>query len=99
MGGSVQLRRRAGLRRKTERKLLGRWAVLARKIRRSYWGGGLGWSESRSEVTGDVGVTGEKAEEGGRWDSGESTGGVTGEVGWAGLKTEAELLGRWAGLG
>lgn len=39
---------------------------------RSYWGGGLGWTENR---------------------------GVTGDVGWAGLKTEAELLGRPAGLG
>lgn len=73
MGGSVQLRRWAGLRRKTEGKLLGRWAVLARKMRRSYWGGGLGWSESRSEVTGDVGMTGEKADEGGRWESGKGT--------------------------
>ena len=62
VGGSVQLRRWAGLRRKTEGKLLGRWAVLARKMRRSYWGGGLGWSESRGGVTREVGVSGTKTE-------------------------------------
>lgn len=72
MGGSVQLREVGGAEAKNRGEVkLGRWAVLARKMRRSYWGGGLGWSESRSEVTGDVGMTGEKADEGGRWESGE----------------------------
>ena len=78
----------AGAMEKAEAELLGRWAVLARKLRRSYWGGGLVWRESGEGVTGEVGGN-----------LGESRGGVTGEVGWAGVKAEAELLGRWACLG
>jgi len=72
---------------KTEAELLGRWPVLWRKLRRSYWGGGLGWSESRSRVTGEVGWSGEKAEK-------ELPGRSVGI--WE--KAEEELLGRWAGL-
>ena len=73
---------------KTEAEVLGRWAGLGSKQRRSYWGGqwesggkhmrsywggGRGWGESRGGVTLDLGVAGEKAEE--------------------------ELLGRWTELG
>ena len=62
---------------KAEAELLGRWAGLerkrrrsyrggrwesGRKQRRSYWGGGLGWSESRGGVTREVGVSGTKTE-------------------------------------
>ena len=47
---------------KTEAEVLGRWAGLGSKQRRSYWGGGLGWSESRGGVTREVGVSGTKTE-------------------------------------
>ena len=72
---------------KAEKELPGRSVGIWGKNRRSYWGGGLGWSESRSRVTGEVGWSGEKAEK-------ELPGRSVGI--WE--KAEEELLGRWAGL-
>ena len=66
---------------------LGRWAVLDRKLRRSYWGGGLFWSESRGEVTEEACAPGAKAEE---------------ELleRWAGQeRKQRRSYWRWAGLG
>ena len=54
---------------KTEAELLGRWPVLWRKLRRSYWGGGLVCRESGEGVTGEVGGNLGKEQEEllGRW--------------------------------
>ena len=59
----------AGALEKAEAELLGRWAVLARKLRRSYWGGGLVCRESGEGVTGEVGGNLGKEQEEllGRW--------------------------------
>ena len=72
---------------KAEKELPGRSLVIWGNHRSSYWGSGLGWSESRSRVTGEVGWSGEKAEK-------ELPGRSVGI--WE--KAEEELLGRWAGL-
>ena len=45
---------------KAEEELIGMWAGPGRKQRRSYWGGGRGWEESRGGVTGEVGGAGKK---------------------------------------
>ena len=47
---------------KTEAEVLGRWAGLGRKQRRSYTGFGRGWRESRGGVTGEVDRAGMKTE-------------------------------------
>ena len=52
-----------GAQAKTEAGLLGRWAGLGSKQKRSYWGGGCDWRESRGGVTLDLGAAGERAEE------------------------------------
>ena len=43
-----------GAQAKTEAGLLGRWAGLGSKQRRSYTGFGRGWRESRGGATGEV---------------------------------------------